>query len=49
MVNHAALENLKRNSPRVTIAGIKAAQHARDPSHLAAILEGLSLAGLDEG
>ena len=43
------LENLKRNSPGVTIASIKAAQHARDPSRHAAILEGLRLAGLDEG
>ena len=43
------LKNMKRKSPGVTIASIKAAQHARDPSHLAAILEGLRLAGLDEG
>ena len=43
------LENLKRNSPGVTIASIKAAQHARDPSRHAAILEGLRLAGTGRG
>ena len=43
------LGDLKRISPGVTIASIKAAQHAKDPSRHAAILEGLRLAGLDEG
>ena len=43
------LENLKRSSLGATTASIKAAQHMRDPSRHAAILEGLRLAGLDEG
>jgi adenylate cyclase len=35
--------------PGITIARIKAGQPAKDPSRLAAILEGLRLAGLEEG
>ncbi len=36
-------------APGVTIASIKAGQPAYDPSRMAAILEGLRLAGLEEG
>jgi tetratricopeptide (TPR) repeat protein len=36
-------------APGVTIASIKAGQPAKYPSRMAAILEGLRLAGLDEG
>jgi tetratricopeptide (TPR) repeat protein len=42
------LENLRRITPGVTIASIKAALHAKDPSRLAAVLDGLRLAGVDE-
>ena len=35
--------------PGVTVAGIKAGAPDKDPSRMAAILEGLSLAGLDDG
>ena len=42
------LEELKRIAPGVTIARIKAGQPAKDPGRLAAILEGLRLAGLEE-
>jgi hypothetical protein len=45
----SSLESLKANSPGVTIAGIMAARHAKDPSRKAAMLEGLRLAGLEEG
>jgi TolB-like protein/class 3 adenylate cyclase len=43
------LRDLKRISPGVMIASIKAAVHAKDPSRHATLLEGLSLAGLDGG
>jgi TolB-like protein/class 3 adenylate cyclase len=46
---HRFLERLKRNSPGVTIASIIAARHARDPSRHAALIDGLKLAGLEEG
>ena len=45
---HRFLENLKR-TPGVTIASIIAALHGRDPSRHAAMIQGLRLAGLDEG
>ena len=35
--------------PGVTIARIRDGQPAKDPSRMAAILDGLRLAGLDEG
>ena len=40
------LQELERNAPGVTIASIEAGQPAKDPSRMAAILEGLRLAGL---
>jgi tetratricopeptide (TPR) repeat protein len=43
------LDELKRMAPGVSIARIKAGQPAKDPSRLAAILDGLRLAGLPEG
>ena len=43
------LAKFRTLAPGVTIASIKAGQPAKDPSRLAAILEGLRLAGLDEG
>lgn len=35
-------------APGITLARIRAAQRASDPSRMAAILEGLRLAGLEE-
>jgi TolB-like protein/tetratricopeptide (TPR) repeat protein len=46
---HRLLESLRRITPGVTIASIKARERYRDPSRLAAVLDGLRLAGLDEG
>ena len=43
------LRDLQRIEPGVTVASIRAGQPAKDPSRVAAILEGLRLAGLDEG
>jgi TolB-like protein/tetratricopeptide (TPR) repeat protein len=43
------LAKFRALAPDVTIAGIREGQPAKDPSRLAAILEGLRLAGLDEG
>ena len=43
------LAKFRRLAPGVTIASIKAGQPDKDPSRMAAILEGLRLAGLDEG
>lgn len=43
------LTTLKRLSPGVTVALIWAGQPQRDPSRLQAILDGLRLAGLEEG
>jgi TolB-like protein len=45
---HHFLGELKRMAPGVTTASIKAGQPAKDPSRLAAILDGLRLAGLPE-
>ena len=42
------LVQFRRIAPDVTIARIRAGQPAKDPSRLAAILEGLRLAGLEE-
>ena len=46
---HRLLENLRRIVPGVSLASIRAAQAGRDPSRHTAILEGLRLAGLEEG
>jgi len=43
------LGELKRLAPAVTVASIRAGQAAKDSARLAAILDGLRLAGLDEG
>ncbi|MEX0853284.1 MAG: adenylate/guanylate cyclase domain-containing protein [Bauldia sp.] len=45
----AWLAKFRAVMPGVTIASIKAGQPAKDPSRMAAIFEGLRLAGLDEG
>ncbi|WP_307235016.1 winged helix-turn-helix domain-containing protein [Pararhizobium capsulatum] len=45
---HHYLGELVRIAPDVTIASIKSGQPAKDPSRLAAIVEGLQLAGLPE-
>ena len=42
------LDDLRKITPSVTIARIKAGQAAKDPSRIASILEGLRLAGLEE-
>jgi TolB-like protein len=44
---HRFLEQFRKVAPGVTIAKIKAGQPAKDPSRMAAILEGLRLAGLE--
>ncbi len=46
---HRHLAQFRTITPDVTIARIRAGQPAKDPSRLAAILEGLRLAGLEEG
>jgi adenylate cyclase len=46
---HQYLQQLKRIAPDITVARIEAGQPAKDPSRVAAILEGLRLAGLEEG
>jgi hypothetical protein len=43
------LNELTKLVPGLTIAKIQTGQPAKDPSRIAAILEGLRLAGLDEG
>jgi hypothetical protein len=43
------LEKFRALVPGMTIARIKAGQPDKDPLRIAAILEGLRLAGLDEG
>ena len=43
------LDQLTKVAPGVTLARIKAGQPARDPSRIAAILDGLRIAGLEEG
>ncbi|MGO4838339.1 tetratricopeptide repeat protein, partial [Rhizobiaceae sp. 2RAB30] len=46
---HRYLGELLKMAPDVTIARIAAGQPAKDPARLAAILDGLRLAGLPEG
>ena len=46
---HHFLEQLGRVAPGVTVARIKAGQPAKDPSRMAAILDGLRMAGLPGG
>ena len=43
------LAKFRALAPGVTIAGIRDGQPAKDPSRMAAILDGLRLAGLEEG
>ena len=43
------LAKFRALAPGVTIASIAAGQPAYDPSRMAAILEGLRMAGLEEG
>ncbi|OHV78147.1 winged helix-turn-helix domain-containing protein [Ensifer sp. LCM 4579] len=45
---HRHLRALKRLTPAVTIARIKAGQPAKDPTRIAALLEGLRKVGLEE-
>ena len=42
------LENLRRLAPGITVASIRAGQPAKDPGRIAAVLDGLRLAGLNE-
>jgi TolB-like protein len=42
------LDELRKSSPGITIARIKAGQPAKDPRRISAILEGLRIAGLEE-
>ncbi len=46
---HRFLDQLRRLAPDITIAKIRAGQPAKDPSRVATMLEGLRLAGLEEG
>ncbi len=46
---HRYLRELKQLTPTVTIARIKAGQPAKDPTRIATMLEGLRMAGLEEG
>ena len=46
---HRFLGELRRLAPGVTVASIRAGQAAKDPTRVAAILDGLRLAGLAEG
>ncbi|WP_018236857.1 winged helix-turn-helix domain-containing tetratricopeptide repeat protein [Ensifer sp. BR816] len=46
---HRYLRALKRLTPAVTIVRIKTGQPAKDPKRIAALLEGLRRAGLEEG
>ena len=43
------LQDSRAIAPDVTVASIRAGQPAKDPARVAAILEGLRLAGLPEG
>ena len=43
------LDALRRLTPGVTVAGIQTGQPGRDPGRIAALLEGLRLAGVPEG
>ena len=42
------LDDLRALTPGITVARIRAGQPAKDPGRVAAILEGLRLAGLEE-
>jgi TolB-like protein/DNA-binding winged helix-turn-helix (wHTH) protein/Tfp pilus assembly protein PilF len=42
------LKEFQKHAPGITIAGIRAGQPAKDPSRVAAILEGLRMAGMPE-
>ena len=44
---HRLLEQFRKISPNVTIARIRAGQPDKDPGRLAAIYEGLRIAGLE--
>ena len=46
---HRLLREFRALAPDVTIASIRAGQSARDPTRIAAILDGLRIAGLKEG
>ncbi len=46
---HRFLGVFKTLAPEVTVSSIRAGQAARDPNRIAAVLEGLRIAGLDEG
>jgi hypothetical protein len=46
---HRFLGVFKTLAPGVTVSSIKAGQAAKDPSRIASVLEGLRIAGLDEG
>ena len=46
---HRFLREFRAFAPDVTIASIRAGQPAKDPSRIAAILEGLQIAGLEDG
>lgn len=46
---HRFLGVFKALAPGVTVSSIKAGQAAKEPSRIAAVLEGLRIAGLDEG
>ena len=45
---HRFVDELRRLAPAVTVASIRAGQPAKDPSRVAAILDGLRLGGLAE-
>ena len=45
---HRFLQEFRKIAPDITIARIRAGQPAKDPTRLAAILDGLRLAGLEE-
>jgi len=45
---HRYLGVFKTLASGVTVSSIKAGQPAKDPSRIAAVLEGLRIAGLDE-
>jgi tetratricopeptide (TPR) repeat protein len=46
---HRFLRELQNKAPGATVARIRASQPDKDPSRIAATLEGLRIAGLDEG
>ena len=46
---HGLLQEFRAIAPDVTVASIRAGQPTEDPARVAAILEGLRIAGLPEG